>query len=135
MKTALALAVVSWCALFALACGSADKGSGTPAASGAGGDGSGTTTPGAGGDQTGMTADACHDGCVETLAAKCSNGPTDQASCESTCHSLESGKCGGEYATFQGCAGGKALTCSAQGLPIVEACSDQQAAFVACLNP
>jgi len=78
--------------------------------------------------------DKCHDGCIETLAAKCSNGPTDQAGCEATCHSLETGPCGSEYATFQACAQGKALSCSAQGLPTVAACADEQTTFVACLN-
>ena len=78
--------------------------------------------------------DACHAGCVETLAANCDNGPADQASCESDCHDLEAGKCGAEYATLQTCAEGKAITCSAQGLPSVADCSDEQTAFVACLS-
>jgi hypothetical protein len=130
MKTALGVAVAVSCALAAWGCGNSDQGSGTPAAAG---DGSGIMT-GAGGDAATTTADKCHDGCIETLAAKCSAGPTDQASCESTCHSLETGKCGSEYATFQSCAEGKPLTCSAQGLPAVATCSDEQTAFVACLN-
>jgi hypothetical protein len=84
--------------------------------------------------ETAAVPDACHDGCVETLAANCDNGPADQATCESDCHKLEAGKCGAEYATLQTCAKGKALTCSAQGLPSVADCSDEQTAFVACLN-
>jgi hypothetical protein len=46
---------------------------------------------------------------------------------------LEAGSCGGEYATFQACAEGNPITCTAQGQPMVEACSDEQAAFIACL--
>lgn len=78
--------------------------------------------------------DDCHDGCVATLAALCINGPADQATCERDCRSLSLGKCGGEYDLLLSCARGRAVTCSAQGLPIVSECSDEQAAFVACLN-
>ncbi len=84
--------------------------------------------------ETAAAPDACHAGCLATLAAACSNGPADQATCESDCHDLEAGKCGAEYATFQTCAKGKAISCNAQGLPSVADCSDEQTAFVACLT-
>lgn len=117
-----------------IACGSDDDSPKDSSSSSAdGGATSNETNGGAGAPDTGGS-DACHDGCVETLAAKCKNGPTDQASCESTCLSLESGACGAEYASLQSCGKGKVISCSASGLPTIEACADEQAAFVACLN-
>ncbi len=89
---------------------------------------------GSAGETTAAPPDACHDGCVDTLAANCDNGPADQGTCESNCHDLEASKCGAEYATLQTCAKGKPLTCSAEGLPSIAACSDEQTAFVACLT-
>ena len=79
-------------------------------------------------------SDACHDGCVATLAAACDNGPATQAECESDCQLLESGSCASEYAALQSCAEGKSISCNAQGLPTVSACSNETAAFVGCLN-
>lgn len=139
MRTTLGVSCLFGCVLLVLGCGSDSKDASKPAAnSGAAGDtssapGAGGSGPGAGGDTTGTSGDKCHDGCVETLAAKCSNGPADQASCESTCHSLEAGACGAEYATLQSCAQGKPISC-AQGIPIIPACPDEQAAFIACVN-
>jgi hypothetical protein len=92
----------------------------------------GTSSSGGGGEAADIS-DTCRAGCVATLAADCQNGPADQASCESDCHALETGKCGAQYATLQSCAEGKSLSC-AQGYPIVPACADQQAAVVACLS-
>lgn len=80
-----------------------------------------------------VAPDACHEGCLATLAAACSNGPADQATCESDCHALAVGKCGAKYATLQTCAKDKAVACDAQGLPSVADCADEQSAFVACL--
>jgi hypothetical protein len=54
--------------------------------------------------------------------------------CLEDCEALSSGACGSEYAALQSCAEGEAITCSAAGIPVVEACSDEQAAFIACLN-
>jgi hypothetical protein len=123
-------------ALWASGCSSDSKGpAAADATAGAGGDRA--TVNGNGGEPATASGDACHDGCVATLAAACSNGPTDQASCESTCHSLATGKCGGEYVTFQSCAEGKAVSCGSgalEGLPVVTECSDEQAAFIACIN-
>jgi hypothetical protein len=90
----------------------------------------GTMTGGAG---AAAAADRCAEGCRRTLTAACSNGPADQASCESTCHTLEAGACGAEYEAFQDCAEGKTVSCSG-GIPVVEDCADAQAAFIACIN-
>jgi hypothetical protein len=87
-----------------------------------------------GSSETTTVPDTCHDGCVETVAAACDNGPASQAQCEVDCRMLVAGKCGGEYQSLQACAEGKVISCDAQGLPAVEACSDQQAGFVACLT-
>lgn len=136
MKLA-ALFVVASIGLAPVACSDSKCKCGTPIDSAAGADsGNGGTssdpTPGSAGQAT--TSDECHDGCIETLAAACDNGPSDQATCESDCHALETGKCGSEYQTLQTCAKGEAISCSAQGLPTVAACSDEQTAFVACLS-
>jgi hypothetical protein len=77
----------------------------------------------------------CERGCVATLAAMCPNSPADQASCVSTCEMLSSGPCMVEYGAFQTCAEGKPITCSSLGIPVVEACSTEQDAFIACLTP
>src|SRR4051812_16955246 len=83
-----------------------------------------------GSDDTAAKGDACHDGCVATVAANCASGPADQATCESDCHTLESSACKEAYEALQSCAEGKDVTCSAQGVPTVAACSNEQAAFV-----
>ena len=111
MRLAFGCVLALSCALVVAACGSDSKDEGTA-----------------------DTSDACEVGCVATLEADCSNGPATRAKCVSDCHMLEDGSCGDAYATFQACAKGEAVTCSAQGLPSVEACSDEQAAFVACLT-
>jgi hypothetical protein len=86
-------------------------------------------------DEPKKTADdaICEQGCVATLAADCPNGPTDQASCVSTCKSLRTGACKTEYAAFQTCADGKEITCASTGIPVVEECMAEQDAFIACL--
>lgn len=116
------------------ACGSSDKSPKDSSMSSADGGSASDTTDASAGQPGTSGGDLCHDGCVETLAAKCDNGPADQASCESTCHSLAAGACGAEYSTLQTCAEGKVISCSAQGLPTIAACADEQTAFVACLN-
>jgi hypothetical protein len=87
-------------------------------------DGSGGTGGGA----------ACDQGCEDTIAADCPNGPPDQATCVSQCKALASGTCKTEYAAFQACAEGKPITCGSNGIPVVEECSAEQAAFIACLS-
>lgn len=142
MKLAFSGMLAFACVLLACACSSDSKEPGpADVTAGAGGDGSepatGNGNGGSAGDPGSSLGDACQEGCVATLAADCSNGPADQASCENTCHTLAAGKCGGEYVTFQSCAEGKAVTCGTgtlNGLPVVEACSDEQAAFIACIN-
>jgi hypothetical protein len=130
MKLALLGVLALSCALAVIGCGSDDK---SEPVAGAGGDDPANVN-GDGGSPTFTVDDPCHLGCIDTIAAACSNGPADLASCDNQCNALSAGSCGGEYATFQTCAKGKAITCSAQGQPMVEECSDQQAAFVACIN-
>jgi hypothetical protein len=108
--------------VFALAC--SDHDSPNPGGSG-----------GAGGEPAATEPSRCEAGCELTLAADCDRGPADRETCISDCEALESGECSAEYAELQSCGMGEDVTCSAEGFPIVEACSDQQAAFVACLNP
>ena len=122
------------CLLAVGGCGGDDKPVSSPdVAAGAGGSAT-EASNGDGGTAAATPGDACQVGCQATLAANCSNGPTDQTNCESACAALAAGTCGGEYATFQACAEGQAITCSPQGQPIVAACSDEQAAFVVCIN-
>jgi hypothetical protein len=104
--------------------------------SGAGGGGSsgGATGSNGGGGAGGAGADVCERGCVVTLAASCDNGPTSQGQCVNDCQTLMSGSCGTQYRALQACADGQAITCSAQGLPVVQACATEQDSFVACLN-
>jgi hypothetical protein len=88
---------------------------------------------GCGDDDDDSSSDRCHDGCIATMAAKCSVGPKDQATCESDCHALETGNCATEYKAFQDCAVGKPVICDAMtSIPTVAACETQQATFIAC---
>ena len=80
------------------------------------------------------TSNFCHDGCVATMAAKCSNGPKDQASCESDCNALETSACSSQYRAVQTCSQGKPVTCDADGKPTVSGCDAQFLTFVACLS-
>jgi hypothetical protein len=86
-----------------------------------------------GGD--GESIDVCVAGCEATIAAACSNGPATQASCEADCNQLREGACAAEYEALLGCSDDAAVTCSPNGQPVVEACSVEQSAFVACLSP
>jgi hypothetical protein len=88
----------------------------------------------AGSGGTGGASAVCERGCVATLAADCPQGPADQASCVSTCETLSSGPCKTEYAAFQTCAEGKAITCGSNGIPVVEECAAEQTAFIDCLT-
>jgi hypothetical protein len=83
---------------------------------------------------TGGGSAACEQGCTDTIAADCPMGPPDQATCVSQCRALSSGACKAEYAEFQACAEGKTITCGSNGIPVVEECSAEQAAFIACLT-
>jgi hypothetical protein len=84
-------------------------------------------------DAAASGGNTCHDGCVAVVAAHCSNGPADQASCESDCNGFVASKCSSQFAALQSCDKGKPITCDADGNPIVAACSTEQDAFVACL--
>ena len=125
--------IAAACFMLSQACSSGDDdGAG---GAGSGGTGSGGTTQGTGGTAgSGGAAAICDSGCVATIAANCPNGPTDQAGCVNTCVTLGAGSCGTEYAAFQSCAVGKPISCNSDGIPAVAACSDEQAAFIACLN-
>jgi hypothetical protein len=112
---------------------------------GVGGNGSGAmagapgnTNPGGGnGGIAGAAGDAivlCQDGCVATLAAGCSNGPSDQVTCERDCAALLGGTCSTQYRALQTCAVGKAVTCGSTGIPVIAPCAAEQTAFIACLN-
>lgn len=134
MKRALGRVLALASALLVAACNSNSNDPESPAnAAGVGGDGT-LATDGNGGETGALPGDTCHEGCIATVAADCSRGPADQLSCEADCHELEAGKCGREYVSLQKCSEAQAISCSAQGLPTVSACSDEQAAFVACLN-
>jgi hypothetical protein len=127
----------SACLLLSQACSSGDD----DATGGAGTGGSaGQGTGGSAGHGTGGTSGSggahatCDTGCTLTIAAQCPHGPDTQEACVSTCEGLSTGACGAEYAAFQTCADGKPISCNADGIPAVAACSDEQAAFIACLN-
>ncbi len=95
------------------------------------------TASGGSGGTAGATSganDLCQNGCVATLAANCSNGPSDPATCEADCAALLAGTCATQYRTLQTCAVGKAVTCGSTGIPVIAACAAEQTAFIACLN-
>jgi hypothetical protein len=85
----------------------------------------------AGGDDTPF----CAEGCEAVLAADCPNGPDTQAACENDCERLATGSCAEEYRELQDCSIGKAVSCSASGIPAVVGCQAEQASFIDCLNP
>jgi hypothetical protein len=76
----------------------------------------------------------CQLGCQMTLAADCANGPATEEECVQNCEGFASGPCAAEYDAFRACAATGEITCSPEGLPIVETCADEQGAFIACLN-
>ncbi len=96
----------------------------------------GSGDSGAGGEAGSSPADndLCVRGCVLTLAADCDNGPASQQGCVSDCRRLLNGACGTEYETLRTCADGEEVTCGQMGYPIIEACSNEQSDFLACMN-
>jgi hypothetical protein len=109
------------------ACSSSDDNSANHIASGG--------NPAAGGNTSvAGSGSRCEQGCVATLAADCDNGPPTQQQCVADCEMLEAGPCGTEYAALQACAEGETITCNGMGIPVIEACSNEQTAFVSCLN-
>ena len=125
--------------------GSGGKGGSANAGKGGGGGsdepgGSGSTAdagePGeAGSGGTSSTGDSlCERGCEATLAADCPAGPQSQDQCVEDCEELSSGACSSEYTALQACAEGEEITCGSSGIPVIESCSSEQTAFIACLN-
>lgn len=76
----------------------------------------------------------CSEGCEATLAANCPTGPASLEECVSDCEAFLSGACADDYEPFFACAEGEELSCNEMGIPVVEACSAEQAAFIACLT-
>ena len=131
MKRALVLVVALVSSLGGVGCGGDDDDdSGAGGSSGAGTSSAGTNSSGG----TGSSGSArCHDGCVLVLEADCPISPDSQESCEADCSDNETGACATEYDAFQDCAEGETITCSTIGIPAVEACMDEQTAFISCL--
>ncbi len=86
------------------------------------------------GDDDDSGGSACDRGCTATVAAACPIGPSSQSECVSQCNALSTGSCSAEYAALQACADGKPITCDTTGIPVIEACSSEQDAFIACLS-
>jgi hypothetical protein len=77
----------------------------------------------------------CESGCQATIAASCPISPAGQAECVSDCEDQRSGACSSEYEALLSCSAGEDVTCdSSSGIPVIAACSSEQAAFIACLN-
>jgi hypothetical protein len=108
--------------ILVLACGDDD---GSDAQDGQDGGGAGASA----------SATPCEAGCEATLRADCTMGPSSRQVCEDDCEMLRSGPCGSEYRALMSCGEGEDVSCSDEGLPVVEACSAEQGAFVACLSP
>jgi hypothetical protein len=87
---------------------------------------------GGGVDDEGIGGD-CTRGCQATVAADCDNGPS-LSECVSDCNDQAVGECGAEFIDLLACGDGEAVTCDPNENPVVEACSTEQDAFVACLN-
>jgi dienelactone hydrolase len=80
------------------------------------------------------SAALCTSGCEDTLTADCRNGPETQLECETDCNALRQGQCASEYSALLNCSDGAQVTCNANGIPVVEACSNEQGTFVSCIN-
>lgn len=130
------VAAFTYCVLLlSFGCGDdgGEPGQSVAGASTGGREGEPSSEGGAGGEAT-AGSDDCERGCAATLAADCDNGPASEEQCETDCRALIMGSCGGEYRSLQTCARGREVSCSAAGLPVVTECSDEQGAFVQCLN-
>jgi hypothetical protein len=122
LRTGLAIL----CLTLPAACGGDDD-------DGDNGGGAGMSSAGSGGSSSGDPL--CQLGCQLTLAADCPLGPATQEECVQDCEGFGTGPCASEYQAFQSCAAvGGQITCSAEGIPVVETCSEEQGAFIACLN-
>jgi len=119
--------------VLAWGCGG-DNSSPADAVGGAGGE----SPTGSGGEPVGSGGhgedSACEAGCVLTLEADCDNGPPSQDACVSDCEDLLAGACGTEYRALQECSAGEPVSCGDGDIPVVVACSSEQATFIDCLN-
>ncbi len=108
---------------------------GTAGSTGSGGSNTGTAGDGAGGDSGGTPDAQCQAGCELTMQADCEHGPANQEQCEGFCVAAKAdANCGAEYQELLDCGEGEGVTCTQDGFPLVENCSTEQDAFVACLN-
>lgn len=134
MKSAKRLLIASVWLGFSVGCSEGDDDDAANAGAGGGG---GTESGGTGGDAAGAPATGdslCERGCEATLAADCPAGPQSQVECVEDCEALGSGACSSEYAALQACAEGETISCNSSGIPVIEACSGEQTAFIDCLT-
>ncbi|MFI5298037.1 MAG: hypothetical protein ACHREM_08060 [Polyangiales bacterium] len=74
----------------------------------------------------------CASICPAVVAAKCSGGPPDEASCETGC-SQQQTKCPTEFAALTACAGSApTFACDATGSPFPNGCTTQANALKTC---
>ncbi len=76
----------------------------------------------------------CAESCAFTVAAKCANGPSDQASCETGCNGAKD-QCPSQFDAYNAC-GGRTPTviCDNNGMPVASGCETEAAALFACLG-
>jgi hypothetical protein len=118
---------VTWlglCLLLSFACGGGSDNDSN--------DGAGGTSSGQGG--SGGTGTPCQLGCMATIAAQCSSGPTEQTACEADCEALRVGSCATQYIIYLNCSVGETIVCSDTGVPVVPSCTMEQTAYYDCMN-
>jgi hypothetical protein len=77
---------------------------------------------------------SCAATCPAVLAAECSNGPVDQADCESGCETIRASSCVPLYKAMIECGGAKPrYTCDDAGQVIASGCEDEIEALYRCL--
>jgi hypothetical protein len=114
------LALLLSVAIVALGCGGDDD-AGSPSATGDGGGSAGAGW-------------SCESGCELALEADCAMGPPSQEQCVTDCEENLAGPCGTAYEALMRCAEGEDIACREDGFLVIPACSDEQGAFVDCLN-
>jgi hypothetical protein len=109
------------------ACGGSSSGGGTGGSGGAGGSG--------GSSGFGGGAPTCAQLCPKILGAHCSNGPTDESSCETGCTVVRGDTaCSSQYSALATCAGNDPkYACDASGGVTVTGCESQYDALNSCL--
>lgn len=76
----------------------------------------------------------CADLCPGVLAAGCTNGPSDQADCESGCDEVEA-RCSSELDAVLDCVDDSpTFSCDANGFVYPDGCQTEQDAIYACMN-